>query len=78
MNHLYRSDPFEDGGAAGVSDGDTGSPDLYPAFFYRIYFIERDDIGFVYADELRGRQSFLHAFEILKAITRPPEVMMAT
>ena len=45
MNHLYRSDPSEEGGAVGVSDGDTGFPDLYPAFFYRIYFIERDDIG---------------------------------
>jgi hypothetical protein len=67
MNHLYRSDPSEEGGAVGVSDGNTGFPDLYPAFFYRIYFIERDDIGFVYADEICGRQSFLHAFEILKA-----------
>src|ERR1700722_2664018 len=36
MNHLYRSDPSEEGGAVGVSDGNTGFPDLYPAFFYRI------------------------------------------
>jgi hypothetical protein len=59
MNRLYRSNPLEEGNTVTVANWDTGRSDLDPAFFYRIYFIERDNIGFVYADELRGRQSFL-------------------